>query len=246
MINKISATIITHNEESNIERCLKSLDWVDEIVVVDSFSNDSTVDICKKYNCSIIQTEWKGFGNTKKFAVDNANHDWILSIDADEEVPESLKNKIKEILNNPGHQGYKIKRHSFYLGKKINHCGWNNDYPVRLFNRNDANFNDKEIHESVVVRGIKLRIEEPFLHYTYPTISSHINKINRYSDIALTQDNSPKQSSILAAILLGFNKFIKMYFLQLGFLDGKVGFLLCINSSFGVYLKYVKRWHPTN
>lgn len=242
---KITSTIITYNEEKNIERCLKSLDWVDEILVVDSFSTDNTVEICKNHNCKVIQTEWKGFGRTKKFAVDNAEHDWILSIDADEEVTESLKMKLKGILNNPEHQGYKIKRHSFYLGKMIKYCGWNNDYPIRLFNRNSANFNDKEVHESVIVNGKKLRVEEPLLHYTYPSISSHINKINRYSDISLSENNN-NRSSILVSLLLGLNKFLKMYFLKLGFLDGKVGFLLCINSSFGVYLKYIKRWHPAN
>ena len=133
--NKISAVIITKDEEKNIERCLKSLDWVDEIVVVDSGSTDKTIEICKKYNCTIVYSDWLGFGRTKKLAVNTASNDWILSIDSDEEVTPELRNKIKEILTNPEFEAYRVKRKSFYLGKMINHCGWGSDYPLRLFNR---------------------------------------------------------------------------------------------------------------
>lgn len=244
MNNKISATIITFNEQANIERCLKSILWVDEIVIVDSYSTDNTIEICKKYNCKIIQTEWQGFGKTKKFAVDSASHDWILSIDADEEVTEQLKIKILDLLVAPDYYGFKIKRRSHYLGKEIKHCGWDRDYPLRLFNRQFANFNDKEVHESVILNGKKGRIHEPFLHYTYPTISSHINKINRYSELAAL--NGENKYSLLTSLFFGVNKFLKMYLLQKGFLDGKYGFLLCVNSAFGVYLKYIKAWEKRN
>lgn len=245
-MNKISATIITYNEEENIERCLKSLNWVDEIVVIDSFSQDKTVEICKKYNCNIIQTKWLGFGKTKQLAVDNATNDWVLSIDSDEVVSELLAKKIKVILNNPKNEGYKVKRNSFYLRKEIKHCGWNNDYPIRIFNKNYGKFNEKEVHESVLINGTKGRIEEPIYHYTYPTISKHIIKMNRYTDLAISKNQNKKEYSIFTSLFLGFNKFIKMYFLQKGFLDGKVGFILSINSAFGVYLKYIKFWKPKN
>lgn len=244
MDNKITATIITFNEQANIERCLKSILWVDEIVVVDSYSSDNTIEICKKYNCKIIQAEWMGFGKTKKFAVDSASHDWILSIDSDEEVTEQLKDKIQQTLAAPEYYGFKIKRRSHYLGKEIKHCGWDRDYPLRLFNRQFANFNDKEVHESVILNGKKGRIHESFLHYTYPTISSHINKINRYTELAAL--DGEKKYSLLTSLLFGINKFLKMYLLQKGFLDGKYGFLLCVNSAFGVYLKYIKVWEKRN
>ena len=168
MNNKLSATIITHNEEENIEKCLKSLHWVDEIVVVDSYSQDRTVEICKKYNCNVIQTEWLGFGKTKQVAVNHAANDWILSIDSDEEVSETLAEKIKIILADPKYDGYKIKRNSYYLGKEIKHCGWDNDYPIRLFNKNYGKFNEKEVHESVVINGTKGKIEEPILSLYLP------------------------------------------------------------------------------
>lgn len=246
MNNKLSATIITHNEEENIEKCLKSLHWVDEIVVVDSYSQDRTVEICKKYNCNVIQTEWLGFGKTKQVAVNHAVNDWILSIDSDEEVSETLTEKIKIILADPKYDGYKIKRNSFYLGKEIKHCGWNNDYPIRLFNKNYGRFNEKEVHESVVIDGTKGTIEDSIYHYTYPSISKHISKINRYTDLALKESNDKNTYSILTSIGLGFIKFVKMYFLQRGFLDGKAGFLLSMNSAIGVYLKYIKMWKPNS
>jgi glycosyltransferase involved in cell wall biosynthesis len=246
MNNKLSATIITHNEEENIEKCLKSLHWVDEIVVVDSYSQDRTVEICKKYNCNVIQTEWLGFGKTKQVAVTHAVNDWILSIDSDEEVSWELAEKIKLILADPKYDGYKIKRNSFYLGKEINHSGWDNDFPIRLFNKKSGRFNEKEVHESVVINGEKGKLTEPLYHYTYPTISKHIGKINRYTDLAISERNNTKEYSIITSLILGVNKFLKMYFLQRGFLDGKAGFLLSMNSAIGVYLKYIKMWKPNS
>ncbi len=243
MNNKLSAVIITKNEAAAIGRCLSSLNWVNEIVVVDTYSEDDTAAICNKYNCILKEVEWMGFGRTKQYAVDLASNEWVLSIDADEEVTLELKNKIIEIMNVPAADGYQIKRESFYLGKKIKYCGWQRDYPLRLFNKKKGRFTDDIVHESIRVDGKKLKINEPLLHYTYPTIASHISKMNRYSDLAAQNLTSGGKSfSISAAIFFGLNKFLKMYFLQLGFLDGRAGFLLCFNSAFGVYLKYVKTW----
>ncbi len=241
--NKISAVIITQNEELNIERCLKSLHWVDEIVVVDSGSTDKTIEICKKYNCKIVHSEWLGFGRTKKLAVNSASNSWIFSIDSDEEVTPELRNQINEILSKPKYYAYRVKRKSFYLGKMINHCGWGSDYPLRLFNREHGNFNDKEVHESVDINWEGIKIESPLLHYTYPTIELHVSKTNRYTDLQAAElYKQGKQFSIISAVLLGLNKFINMYFFKLGILDGKEGFILCSIASFGVYLKYVKLW----
>jgi len=239
----ISVVIITKDEEKNIERCLKSVLWTDEIVVVDNGSTDSTPEICRKYHCRIIESEWLGFGPLKQLAVNSAVHDWIFSIDSDEEVSEALKNKILNILKNPQLNGYRIKRESFYLGKKIRYCGWDRDYQLRLFNRKFGNFNDRVVHESVSITGEVGRIEEPISHYTYPTIHSHIDKMDRYTELGLDSlIEKGKSSSIFSAVLRGIVKFIKMYFFQRGFLDGKIGFVLCYNSAFGVYLKYLKIW----
>jgi len=242
-MNKLSVTIITKNEEKNIKRCLKSVKWADEIIVVDSGSKDNTVKVCHDFGCRVIETDWRGFGKTKKYAVEQAKYDWIFSIDADEVVTDNLKNKIISILEDPAKKGYKIKRSSFYLGKKIKHCGWNRDYPLRLFNRQYGNFNEKIVHESVEINGDVGRIESELLHYTYPTIESHIERLARYSVLSAKQKyKKGKKVTITGAMTRGVIKFVKMYFFQLGFLDGKYGFLLSLNSSYGVFIKYLKLW----
>ncbi|MCF6268098.1 MAG: glycosyltransferase family 2 protein [Melioribacteraceae bacterium] len=244
---KISVVIITKNEERNIERCLQSISWVDEIVVVDSGSSDRTIEICEKYNCIIVKSAWLGFGRTKKLAVDSATNNWIFSIDSDEEVTEELKRKIQEVLRNPKFNGYRIKRKSFYLERLIKHCGWNTDFPLRLFNRKYGNFNNKEVHESVQIGENVLTIKEHLFHYTYPTIEIHLEKMNRYSTIqAKEMYNSGKSYSVLLSVLFGINKFINMYIFRLGILDGKEGLILCSITSFGVYLKYIKLWKLNN
>lgn len=243
MSQKLSIAIITKNEEHNIERCLKSVQWADEIVVVDNGSTDRTPAICLKYTPKVIHSDWLGFGPLKQLAVNSATHDWILSIDSDEEVSALLKAKILNILENPLFDGFRIKRESFYLGKKIRYCGWQRDFQLRLFNRKFGNFNDKSVHESVNLSGTIGTIAAPLYHYTYPTVQSHIEKMNRYTELGselLVKKN--KTASIGGAVLRGLTKFFKMYVLQLGFLDGKIGFVLCYNSAFGVYLKYLKLW----
>lgn len=246
-MNKLSVTIITHNEEKNIVRCLDSLQWADEILLVDSYSTDNTLAIAEAKGARIVKTDWLGFGKTKGFAVDQTKNDWVLSIDADEEVSQELAEKIKLVLDAPKFNSYVIKRKSFYLGKMINYCGWNSDYPLRLFNKQFGNFNTKEVHESVIIDGHRGKINEYILHYTYPTIESHIAKMNRYSEISANDLlEKGKSYSPIISVLLGVNKFLKMYLLKLGFLDGSVGFTLCFNSAYGVYLKYIKTWRHGN
>ncbi len=238
---KLSVCIIARDEEANIERCLRSVSWAEEIVVVDSGSVDGTVDICMKYRCRLVETEWLGFGRTKRLAADSASNDWILSIDADEEVTERLRESILGILRSPEYNGYRIKRRSFYLGREIRHCGWGNDSPLRLFNRNYGNFNDSIIHERVILSGPEGRIDGPLLHYTYPDLASHVDRINRYSTLGAKEAFSRgKRSSMCGALVRGFLKFVKMYFIQLGILDGLHGLLLSVNSGYGIYLKYIK------
>jgi len=243
MREKISAVVITKNEEKNIDRLLKSIDWVDEIILCDTGSSDNTMIIAQSFNCKVYSIEWKGFGIAKQTAVNFASNNWILSVDADEEVTVELKKSIIGILENPIYNCYYIKRKTFYLNKEIKFCGWGNDFPKRLFDKRFGNFNDDPIHESLIIGGGRGRIVEPLLHYSYPTIYAHVNKMNFYSDIAADKMiSSGKKSSIFRALIFGFGKFIGMYFIKLGFLDGRPGFLLCINSAIGVYLKYVKTW----
>lgn len=239
----VSVTIITLNEEANIERCLQSVIWADEIVVVDSGSIDKTISICESYHCKIYSTEWEGFGKAKQKAVDYANNDWVLSIDADEELSLALQEEIVRIVNKEAdNAGYRIRRWSYYLGRKISHGGWDRDWPLRLFSKKCGHFNEKLVHESVDVSGSIARIEYPMWHYTYPTISSHLLKMQRYAELFVAQNYQKKTSSPIRAVMRGFFKFVKMYILQVGFLDGKEGFLLSYHSAWGVYLKHILLW----
>lgn len=243
MSQKLSIAIIAKNEERNIERCLKSVRWADEIVVVDNGSVDRTVEISRQYGAKVIHSAWLGFGRLKQLAVQSATNDWIFSIDADEEVSEVLRETISLILQQPHYHGYRIKRQSFYLGQPIRFCGWQRDYPLRLFNRQYGNFNDNIVHESVRLIGPIAKIEAPIWHYTYPTIQSHIERMNWYADLGLAKLIAhQKSATIVGAVMRGMAKFFKMYILQQGFRDGRFGFVLCYNSAFGVYLKYVKLW----
>ncbi len=241
---KLSVVLITKNEAQNISRCLKSVDWADEIVVLDTGSGDSTVDICTSAGCKVFQSEWLGYGRSKALAVTKASNNWILSIDADEELSPELAEAIRKTLTTePEFQAYRIRRCSYYLGKMIRYSGWNRDFPVRLFDRQFGTFNDKMTHESVIIEGPKGTFTEAMFHYTYPTIQSHIDKMQRYSELgaeALFQKSV--RHAILFAVLSGWYKFFRMYILQAGFLDGKIGFVLAKNSAFGVYLKYLKLW----
>jgi len=238
----LTVTIITRNEEKNIRRCLASVSWADEIVVVDSRSDDNTPQICRELGCRLLTTDWQGFGRTKQFAVDAASHDWIFSIDADEEVTPALRQALQAVLvADPDRAGFRIKRQSFYLGRLIRHSGWDRDYPLRLFDRRRGRFKDLPVHESVTVEGLAGKIEAPLLHYTYPTLSSHLEKINHYTSLAARElVRRGKRSSTPAAAAKGVLKFLKMFILQRGFLDGREGLILALVSAFGVMLKYLK------
>jgi len=245
-MEKLSVCIIAKNEQENIARCLDSIKWVDEILVMDSGSVDQTVQICQEYSCKIVKMPWHGFGPAKKALADITKNNWVLSVDADEVISEELAVRIKTILSKPNYTGYRIKRKSYYLGELINHCGWNRDYPLRLFNKEYGTFNEKAVHESVQIDGTIARVEEPILHFTYPTLHTHVRKMIHYAELSAEQKlKEGKRSSIGKAVLAGFLKFIKMYFLQLGALDGKTGLLLCLNSAYGVYLKYMILWEKT-
>ncbi len=247
-MHALSVTIITKNEALNIERCLQSVRWADEVVVVDSGSTDETLQICRRFDCRVMETEWRGFGRTKQLAVGAASNEWILSVDADEVVTPQLRDRITELLQGePAYSVYRIRRQSHYLGKRIRNCGWDRDYPRRFFNKTQARFNDAEVHESIQYDGPKGTLEEPLLHYPYPDVATHLRKMNLYSDLAAQiAYEKGKSASIPYAVMAGILKFIKMYIGQCGFLDGRAGLVLSLNSANGVYLKYIKLWQKNH
>jgi len=241
----VSVVIITKNEEKNIGRCLNSVDWADEILVIDSGSTDKTRDICNKFSkCKFIETDWLGFGRTKQYGVEMASYDWVLSLDADEEVSTELAQSIRSLKQDSSITAFKIRRSSFYLSKMINFSGWQNDSPLRFFNKKFANFDEKIVHEKVsIFQGECSYLDSNILHYPYPDIETHIQKINLYTTLqAKETSNKNKKFLLFRALISSIFKFIKMYILRYGFLDGKEGFILALLSGFYVFLKYVKLW----
>ena len=242
----ISAVIITKNEEANIERCLKSLTWVDEVVVYDSGSTDQTINIAQKMGAKVHQGPWLGFGPSKAEATNKASHDWILSIDADEEVPEKLKNEILQKLSTlDANYLYKIPRLSYYLQKWIKHGGWYPDLQAKLFNRKTHQWNSATIHERVVLlNGQTERIaqlDNYLHHYVFKNIEHQVQTNNRYSTLqAQDMFEKGKSFSYFHFFTKPYVKFIECYIVKLGFLDGWAGYVIARNAAYSALLKWLK------
>lgn len=251
-VDRISVVIITYNEEANIERCLRSLQFADEIIIYDGNSTDKTIEICNKYNCKIhSRQQWLGFGLAKQSAVELAHNDWVLVVDADEELtPELIEILIKMRDNGSKYSGYKIRRKSYFLGKLINYSSWQSDAPLRFFDRRVGKFNSNIVHEFVELNGEVGIIDDCILHYTYPNLKGYLEKMIKYAELGAEQNfKRGKKSNLINAFLSGILKFIKMYIIRFGFLDGSNGLVLAINSAFGVYLKHtllIDKWKNTN
>jgi len=236
---KISATIATYNEEKNLERCLKSLSFADEIIIVDSNSTDKTIKIAKKYTNKLFFLKFSNFSAIKNFAISKAKCEWILSIDADEEVSSALKDGIVKVVNDANAaDGYEIRRETIFLGRLIRHCGWGKDYQIRLFKKSMGAFNGRMVHESVEITGGIKKIEEPIIHYSYPDSYAYFSKMNRYTSIQAKERQ--KGILILRMMFAPFFKFFRMYILKTGFLDGLQGFVLCMYSGFSEFVKFSK------
>ena len=242
---RISAIVITYNEEKNIQRCLESLSWADEIVVVDSFSQDRTKDIASSFTDKIFDLEWQGFGKQKEIARTKASYDWVLSVDADEVVSEKLKEEIKSVINkNDSSDGYYIPRLSNFLGRWIKHSGWYPDYVLRLFRKHQARFDESLVHEKLILEGKAGFLKNEILHYTDPDISHYLSKMYKYTTLSAQKLLAEGKSATLFDLLLRpVAIFFKMYLFKSGFLDGWQGFLLACFSSFHVFVKYAKLWH---
>lgn len=240
----ITATIVARNEAANIRRCLDSLRWVDEIVVVDNQSSDVTGEICRAFGCRVLVSEWLGFGRMKQMAVDAARNDWILALDADEEVSDVLRERLQALLaSEPPRAGYRIRFQGYYLGRAIRHAGWGHEHHVRLFDRRRGRYADRRLHESWQPEGPKGELDEPILHHAYPTIAAHLEKIDRYGRLAAQQlFDEGQRASLIGSGARGAHRFLKMYLVQGGWLDGREGFVLAAISAFGVFNKYLRLW----
>jgi glycosyltransferase involved in cell wall biosynthesis len=244
-LSKISCIIITRNESKNIRRCLQSLSWTDEMVVVDAQSTDDTKKIASEFTDQVFDLRWEGFGPAKQFAKNQASGEWILSVDADEVVSDKLRDEIKRTISSQDPlDGYYLPRKSSFLGRWIRHGGWYPDWVLRLFRRDKGDFTPRLVHEEVRVEGRCGYLKNDLLHYTDPDFSHYLRKLNQYTTLNALQLSQEGRRSNLGDILLRSPAaFIRMYILKKGFLDGREGLILSVSSAFHVFAKYVKLWN---
>lgn len=242
---RISACVMAFNEESNIRRCLESLTFCDEIVLLDSFSTDRTIEICREYTEEVYQEEWKGYIKQRNRLRKLAHFEWVLFLDADEEVSPTLRDQILYQFR-AGHGkivGYEFPRQVFYLGKWIRFGEWNPDIKLRLFRREKGRSGGQEPHDMVIVDGPVKTLSGKLWHYTYDNLTHHLNVINRFSSISAREMyRNGRHCRIIDLIFRPPLRFLKGYFIKLGFLDGRRGFIVATAISFGVAMKYAKLW----
>jgi (heptosyl)LPS beta-1,4-glucosyltransferase len=237
----LSATIIVKNEEQNIGDCLASLDFVDEIIVVDSGSSDRTEEICRANPLVRFHSlPWEGFGRQKNLAADLACHDWVLNLDADERVTATLRAAILA-ADFTRFCGFRMARENYFGKRWVRRCGWYPDYNIRLYNRQEGRFSERVVHEAVSCRGAIGTLRGNLRHYTYQGIADYVARMDRYSTLAAEElvkaGRRPGLGSILARPAWTF---VRMYLLKGGWLDGYTGLLLSILYAQYTFLKYAK------
>ena len=241
-MEKISVTVITLNEEKNIERCLKSLQWADEIVVLDSFSTDRTVEICRQYTEKVYQEKWQGYGKQKNFCADRTSHRWVLNIDADEVVsPECAKAIRKELENAQEHPLYQFPRKNFFGNHWVRFGGWYPDKISRLYDKTKISFKESRVHEKLTPCNGSGFISEPLLHYSYEGLADYMDRLNRYSSLFAEEKRHSGWTAGCAHLYLRPPlTFFKNFIVRQGFREGFLGMFLALAAAFYTYLKYAK------
>lgn len=246
---KISATIITLNEEENLADALRSLAWADEIVVVDSESTDHTVEIARQFTDKVITQKWLGYAAQKNFATEQATNDWVLNLDADERLSPELQKEIEALkkAENIDAAAFEMPRKVFYLGRWIKHSGWYPDFKIRLYNRTKGRWQGDFVHESVKVEGQVTRLCGDILHYTVRNASEHHLRLDRYTTLAAQEAfEKNRRSSFFTLALAPFATFVKSYLFKGGFLDGIQGLAIAFFAAHYVFLKNLKLWELQN
>jgi len=237
----LSVIVITKNESSHIRQCLESVSWADEIIVLDSGSDDNTVDICREFTDKVYVSDWPGFGVQKQRALDKATGDWVFSLDADEMVTSELKQEIIDALKENTFDAFKMPRTAIFCGHQIKRGGLKYNYILRLFRREKGYFTNVAVHESIVIDGVTGKLNIPLLHESHVDLDEALNKINKYStlsaEILLEKGKSTTLSKVIFKTLWVF---FHSYFIQLLFLDGKYGFMYAVANAEESYYKQVK------
>ena len=239
---KITATLITLDEERNIARAIESLRCADEILIVDSGSVDRTVELAENLGARVLEAGWRGYAGQKNLATDQAQNDWILSIDADEALSESLEAEIWNVKKSgPHYDGYTMPRLAHYLGRWIYHSGWYPDRKIRLYDRRKAKWVGDFVHESISLQGRVGHLNSNILHFTCESLSEHVKTLDRYTTLAAQELVARKVKVPLSRLIVDPAwTFVRTYFIQRGFLDGPEGLTIAHMAAFYAFLKYSK------
>lgn len=239
--NRISAIVTCRNAEDTIEGCLSSLRGFGEIIVVDSFSTDRTMELARGHPVVIYRRPYESAAKQKNWALEQTGNDWVLVLDSDERLSAEVREEIELLDEHPGEEGFWIRRSSSFLGKRISHCGWQRDRVLRLFKKSRGAYEEREVHEEVTVRGMVGSLKGRILHDPYRDMRDYLRKMEEYTsrgarDFLIGGGRFPTVRMLLHPPF----RFVRMFLLQLGFMDGHRGLLLCVLSSYGVFLKYAK------
>ena len=249
-MRKVSAYILTKNEERHIRACVESLKWADEIIIVDAFSSDATVEIAKDLGCKTVQHKFEGFGAQRNFALEQCSYEWVVCLDADERISPELKTEIEmQLQNSPIGDVFVAPRKSMFINRWITHSGWYPDYrhPI-LFNKNKMKYKNQLVHEDSDYKGKKNYFKGDILHYPYDSIKQFVAKSDLYTDLrAREMFEKGRKFNVLNLMINPCAMFLKMYVFKRGFLDGIAGLILAfLYSSFYTLMKYIKLWELGN
>ncbi len=240
----VSVCVVALDEEANIEECLRSADFAQEWIVVDSHSKDRTRELAAARGARVIERDWPGHVEQKNFAIDQAAHDWVLCLDADERVSPELRASILGSLARPDlPDGFEMARRTWYLGRWIRHAGWYPDRKLRLFRRSRGRWGGVDPHDHVHVEGRVARLHGDLLHYSYRSIADHLRTIDSFTTIAAREKLAQGRSAGVTDLALRpIGKFLRMYVAKAGFRDGVPGFVVSVTGAYYVFLKYAKLW----
>ena len=241
---RLSLFVITKNEEKNIAKCIISAkNIVNEIIVVDSFSQDKTALICRDLGAIVFEHKFEGFAQQKNFALSKVSGDWALSLDADETLTPQLAEEIKQAIASDQYDGYQLPRANTLWGKRMRYSGLKKEFLLRLVRTKKARFTGGLVHEKLTVTGKVGRLKQVFEHHPYDSIESYLQKFNHYTTLAAkTMHQNGKHFHVIFTVLELPFSFVKRYFLQLGILDGWHGFIWAVLGAFYSFIKYTKLW----
>ncbi len=241
-MEKLSVTIITKNEEKNIARCLESIKWADEIIVLDTHSTDRTVEICRQFTDQVFCVDWQGYGKQKNMCAERTRYDWVLNLDSDEEISPEGAEEIKRVLRDkPMYSLYNFPRKNFFAQRWVRYGGWYPDRISRLYNKTQISFTESQVHEKLVPDANAGSLCNAILHYSFSGMGDYIERQNRYSTLyACEKLKNGFRANGSHLILRPIFSFLKNYFIRQGFRDGFLGLFLAISGSFYTFLKYAK------